>query len=1067
MTKVKLLTGLALGILMAGCNSEEALEAPGMKTLKVQVEEYAPSTRVGFKDGTAEFFWTAGDAIGTTTDKADNAFSGMTLTAGEETGSATFKGNISGTPQGYAVYPYVENGYHQITAEGELTYQFPASYTYTQLDSEYGKTDGNSFNPPMWAQVIDKKASFKHLGGMFAIQMNDLPQGSGMQFIFTTSNQITGTFTTNLTNSEPILTTTESQSDNTVTINFSNNDAGQSTGFFYIPVPTGTYASITAVIKNAKGEEIATGAWSNQIVSRRVIIRGTIGEEEMTGGEASTATVSSASDVAAALAKATDVKVAKLSSKGNAIEMPASVNDEPVSIAFQSVESGASFTVEDNNTGGTPAASNVTISTPAIAQGNTAPEATFNMINSTITLSSNDENGTTYSKITAATAESTLIISQGVTVTTLDVKAGNVRLKKGGKIGSVSKNTENQSKVVYIILEEGADKPTGSVDDGCKVISAAEYDLVKACAKDSEYKLNSDVILTSPLVIAKEITLDLNGHSIKPSSDTWTKVLNTIDAVVLVRRGGDLTIEDNGQGSIDYNKRTDISTAVKLTDYNDEYDTALKNQAAKLTVNGGTLTGYYYGICGNGSRNTTEITIKGGTISGANTADGATGIFHPQDGTLNVSNGTISGATGIEMRAGKLNVTGGNIKSTATELTTSANNSGTTISGAAVAVSQQGTKSLNVTISGGTLTGPNALYEKYLQGSGSYDSGISLEVKGGTFNGAIYSENCSDFVTGGTFSDTSVTPYIAEDGNVNVELAKNYSTVQVDLLKKATLTVDLNGKTLTLTGIEKGKKESNFENGSTTTFKNGTITMPAGHKFYGSASSLTFSNITMSGADNAIWVQGPDAVLNITDGSSISAKYFPVSTNAAIEGSTPTYGWDATINLKDSEFHGTETGFMNNVPAEVTIDNCKFSGNHQAAFLRGGKYTITNSTFTLNASLESTNSENKHLAAWEEGNRAAFAGITIGNYESEKYQYPTTVSMKNVTVKVEGTYQSSFPAMHVCANAATDKGVTLTYDDDCSFSSDYTPAIEYGTTNIKVNNKDVTENNGKFTVPTE
>ena len=84
MTKVKLLTGLALGIFMAGCNSEEALEAPGMKTLKVQVEEYTPSTRVGFTDGEAAFFWTAGDKIGTTTDKAKNAFSGMALIAGAE-----------------------------------------------------------------------------------------------------------------------------------------------------------------------------------------------------------------------------------------------------------------------------------------------------------------------------------------------------------------------------------------------------------------------------------------------------------------------------------------------------------------------------------------------------------------------------------------------------------------------------------------------------------------------------------------------------------------------------------------------------------------------------------------------------------------------------------------------------------------------------------------------------------------------------------------------------------------------------------------------------------------------
>lgn len=98
------------------------------------------------------------------------------------------------------------------------------------------------------------------------------------------------------------------------------------------------------------------------------------------------------------------------------------------------------------------------------------------------------------------------------------------------------------------------------------------------------------------------------------------------------------------------------------------------------------------------------------------------------------------------------------------------------------------------------------------------------------------------------------------------------------------------------------------------------------------------------------------------------------------------------------------------------------------------------------------------MKQWSEGNRAAFAGITIGNYLSSAYQYPTTVAMTGVTVNVEGTHASSFPAMHVCANAADDKGVTLTYDDTCSFTSTYNPAVEYGTTNITVNGQQVNSN---------
>ena len=163
----------------------------------------------------------------------------------------------------------------------------------------------------------------------------------------------------------------------------------------------------------------------------------------------------------------------------------------------------------------------------------------------------------------------------------------------------------------------------------------------------------------------------------------------------------------------------------------------------------------------------------------------------------------------------------------------------------------------------------------------------------------------------------------------------------------------------------------------------------------------------------------------IVKNSTITSGYYAVNTNAH---TNPVVG-STKIVLENSHFIATETALLVNIPSTVNIDNCTFSGNHQAAFLRGGTYTIKNSSFTLNAELESTHSENNHMKQWKDGNRAAFAGITIGNYLNGAYQYPTTVTMTGVTVNVEGTHASSFPAVHVCANAAEDKGVTLTYDD--------------------------------------
>lgn len=848
MTRTKYLAGLALGILMAGCNSEEASEqTSGMNTLKTTVESYATSTRAGFQDNSGEFFWTAGDVIGTTTSTANNAFAGMTLTNGAGTSTATFTGSMSGTPAGYAVYPYVEMGYQQITAEGQLTYQFPDSYTYTTLDGEYGKTGGNSFNPPMWAAVADGKALFKHLGGIFAIGINKLPQGSNMQFIFKTpGRKITGTFSANLTATEPLLVTSEAETENTVTINFSTG-ASDATGFFYIPVPTGTYPSILVVVKDGSGKEIATGTWSNQTVGRRVIKRGTIGEQSLTGGEASTTTVEDVSKVGEALTNNDNVTVeGEVSGTNNEITLPApTMDNKPKTLVFQNIATEASLTVkEPTQTSGT--GGQLTLSIPETPAGNTAPTVTVDTPNQTVTLSSNSGTAT-YGTVNASTADNTLIISAGVTVTTLNVVKGNVQVKKGGKIETVSKDGNNASSTVYILLEDGAEAPS-TVNTGCTAISTAEYELKAACEKGGSYSLPSNVVLSAPLAVKNAMTLDLNGHSIKPGKANWGKVQNTQDAVILVCRGGNLTINDssNGQGSIDYDGFATICTALKLTDSQDQ---ATGN--AELTVNGGSIKGNDYGISGNGTRNGTKITINGGNITA--TDKDAVGIYHPQLGELKVTNGNIIGITGIEMRSGTLTVTGGTIKSTATQFGKEGNGNGATIKGVAVAISQHVTnQALSVNINGGILSGPYAFYEEDLQDEVVND--ISMKVTAGTLNGNVYTENCAKtaFVTGGTFTDPTALQYLGANANVKVNMKEDKTCGGFKAQSGQTVVIDLGGKALTLgtptvgsTGTETNSCQ--LQKGSTVTFKNGTLTSPNEKIIIQNYCNLTLENLTATG----------------------------------------------------------------------------------------------------------------------------------------------------------------------------------------------------------------------------
>ena len=913
----------------------------------------------------------------------------------------------------------------------------------------------------MWGKIENSNVALKHLGGVFCIKFAKLPVGNNLKLTFTADQKIAGKYTVTLSGSEPELeaTTATDDSEKTVSIAFGNT-AQNTSGTFYIPVPTGNYTNVRVKILNDT-EELANVFGGSYTIARKDLKKLSISSGTITGGEAQT--VSSVSEVADALGKNTAVTVSgEVSGESNKIEVPAAQSPEtPISIAFQSVASGAKIEFEDKATSETSSSvKDMTIALPETESAEGAPVVNVNMPNTTVTLSSNG-GSTTIKEATASTAENTLVVDAGVTITKLIVKKGNVRVKKGATITAIERASGN-TNVVKVFVESGAKYPDLSANESFEIVDAAIAEMEAVAKAGGNFILEQDVTLFRPLVVEGALTLDLNGHSIKAKTTGLEQVLKTKDAVVLVRRGAQLTINDssNGKGSIDYNGVESVYVAVKLTDGNDT-----GSEVAKLTVNGGTLKGYYYGISGNGTRHGTEVVINGGAITAANAGEG-TAIYHPQNGLLTVNGGTVSAPTGIEMRSGTLTVNAGAIKSTASTFDEKGNGSGTTMTGVAVAVSQHVTdKDLKVVINGGTLTGPYALYEKDLQN----ETGTkALEIKDGIFEGQVYSKDCTAFIKGGTFSDVSALEseeraliYLTDDAKLSFVLGKDCTVSPFIVLESQVVNIDLNKKTLTI--------DDNLEGRTFILVKGGSLKLTDGNitdNEMGISLAANNAKLELDGIVYKATAADAAGILNdknvqetsiIVKNSTITSGYYAVNTNAH---TNPVVG-STKIVLENSHFIATETALLVNIPSTVNIENCEFSGNHQAAFLRGGTYTIKNSSFTLKAELESTHSENNHMKQWQDGNRAAFAGITIGNYLSSAYQYPTTVAMTGVTVKVEGTHASSFPAVHVCANAAEDKGVTLTYDGSCSFTSTYDPAVEYGTANITVNGEKVEKSNVK------
>ncbi|MBR3408092.1 MAG: InlB B-repeat-containing protein [Paludibacteraceae bacterium] len=267
-----------------------------------------------------------------------------------------------------------------------------------------------------------------------------------------------------------------------------------------------------------------------------------------------------------------------------------------------------------------------------------------------------------------------------------------------------------------------------------------------AHAAEGEIVLLQDINVEAQVEIADGVsaTIDLAGHKIE-----YTGATTLTSGVIMVHNGASLTINDSSDpdaGSIV--SGDNAYAAIALTKAGDN-----AANPAVLVINGGTLTGYYYGITGNGSRPNTQITINGGAINATATNDNL-GIYHPQNGTLTVTDGTITGyASAIEMRAGTLVIEGGTFTATATEFSCNPNGSGTTTVGAAIAIAQHTTKKdIEVTINGGTFNGVKALNESNPQANDPAPQ-VTMAVTAGTFTGEVSTVDVDKFVSGGSFSE--------------------------------------------------------------------------------------------------------------------------------------------------------------------------------------------------------------------------------------------------------------------------------------------------------------------------
>ena len=287
---------------------------------------------------------------------------------------------------------------------------------------------------------------------------------------------------------------------------------------------------------------------------------------------------------------------------------------------------------------------------------------------------------------------------------------------------------------------------------------------VAATTGEQTITLLKDTALTSSISIEKNITLDLGGKTLSRKGG----MLLDIYGNVTIQNGTIAMTNTTGAGAdiwVNKTAKLTVEKSATISAPSNSFAIAYYQDctAAEVTLKG-TLTGDGNGITVNGliTGTTTENKL---TVDGATINVGGHGIYQAGNATTALNNSAITGATGIEIRAGKLNVDNSTITGNGT-FKCESNDNGTTTDGVGIAIAQHTTKlPINVTISGGTISGTYAVYESNPQ-TNDADSiaKVKLSITDGNFNGstaAVYSQDVKNFISGGLFSSTIDNPYCA------------------------------------------------------------------------------------------------------------------------------------------------------------------------------------------------------------------------------------------------------------------------------------------------------------------
>ena len=403
---------------MAGCTNEDVAEVPVAES-SIQATFEKQASRLAVGEGNA-LTWSTGDAFKMFNGTGENSVWTLQGTGGSEDGLFTGEKleRIAG-----AAFPASDA---TSFTNGVLTMTLPATLTYK----------AGVCNLPMWASFnsLDAAISFKHLGALLKVDFTNMPAGYN-KLVVTADRALAGTFTTSLSQTEPVLNPASEGTMNRIEISF-DASASEEDKLFYIPLPVGVYGSINISISNGENT-LSIADWRDRTIVRKKVYVASVAYR--------TSAAETPAQITEELEELTYVTLEitnKIKAEDGNIAIPA----EATKIGLNFVEVPVT-TVEKPLTIVETAATEGTELNISIPESTEDAYLTLDMPTTTV----NVESGK-YGKIIARTASQTLVIGEDTEVKDLVILAGNVVLNGGKVTGSITRDAANQDKVTYIYL---------------------------------------------------------------------------------------------------------------------------------------------------------------------------------------------------------------------------------------------------------------------------------------------------------------------------------------------------------------------------------------------------------------------------------------------------------------------------------------------------------------------------------------------------------------------------------------------------------------------------------------